>query len=494
MANAPKNSNESTGGESAPDRWTSRILFAVSLATLLMLVVAIIEENVLSEWRWHQRDYRQLQANSGDAGQREPADDIRIELRQVDLPQFGTSDRCVTCHLGIDNPSMSDAAQPHRTHPGTILADHPTAEFGCTICHRGQGEATNFKEAKAIDVHWDYPLLPRELTESSCGDCHDPDGHLMARHAPQLASGRRLFVDRGCPSCHKLAGTGGQLGPALDGEGRKTRHELPMGHIAGEHTLANWLVQHFLDPQKIVAASRMPPPNLTPGEIRDLTTYMLSLQGRDLPQHYIAPDAVAAWNRRLHEPTLDGEVLYASHCMICHGDGTFGKWDPFFQSFIPAVRGPGLRTVADEAFLRSQVAQGRPGTIMPGWEPQAGGLSEEQLDALLEYLVGRNESQGIVPRPAPTSLAGGDADRGRQLFEQNCSACHGAAGIGGIAPMLANRVFLRNATDTLIAETIVNGRADTAMPSFSGADEASGLTETEIRDLLAYIRSLDSST
>jgi mono/diheme cytochrome c family protein len=494
MVNAPKIRKGSSGGGSAPGRWTSHILFIVSLATLLMLVIAIVEENVLSEWRWHQRDYRQLQATSGDARQRELADDIRIELRQVDLPRLGTSDRCVTCHLGVDNPAMADAAQPHRAHPGKILSDHPTAEFGCTICHRGQGEATNFKEAKAIDVHWDYPLLPRELTESSCGVCHDPGGPLMAGHAPRLASGRRLFVDRGCPSCHKLGGIGGQLGPALDGEGRKTRHELPMGPVAGEHTLANWLVQHFLDPQKVVAGSRMSPPKLTPGEIRDLTTYMLSLQGRDLPQHYIAPDAVAAWYRRLHEPMLDGEILYSIYCMNCHGEGTFGRWDPFFQSFMPAVRGPGLRAMADEGFLRSQIAQGRPGTIMPGWEQHAGGLSDGQFDALLEYLMGRNEPQGIVPRAAPTNLAGGDAGRGQQLFDQNCSACHGAAGIGGIAPMLANRVFLQNAADMLIAETIVNGRADTAMPSFGGVDGAAGLTDTEIRDVLAYIRSLDSNT
>ena len=53
-----------------------------------------------------------------------------------------------------------------------------------------------------------------------------------------------------------------------------------------------------------------------------------------------------------------------------------------------------------------------------------------------------------------------------------------------IAPSLANASFQKAATDAFIAQTIRLGRDNTPMPSFARA----GLTETDIGDVLAYIR------
>ena len=306
-------------------------------------------------------------ATSPDERQRKLGDAFKIEIRQVDLPQFGTTDRCVSCHVGMDNPAMAGKPQPYCPHSGDYLEHHPPTKYGCTICHRGQGAATNFHEAKATDVFWDYPLLPRRLTQASCGACHAADSPLMAQHAPALALGRQLFVDRGCQSCHKLGGVGGQLGPALDGEGQKIKHQLPMAHIKGDHTLPNWLAQHFTYPQAVVPGSQMRPPRLTPAENEALTTYMLSLSKRDLPQTYIPPDWIAARDRELHQKEMDPAVLFRHYCASCHSDGTYATWDPFFKRFMPAVRGPGLRGVEDKAYLRTAIEQGRPGTLMPGW-------------------------------------------------------------------------------------------------------------------------------
>jgi mono/diheme cytochrome c family protein len=305
------------------------------------------------------------------------------------------------------------------------------------------------------------------------------------QHAPALALGRKLFVERGCQSCHKLDGVGGQLGPALDGEGQKIKHQLPMAHIQGDHTLANWLEQHFANPQAIVPGSQMRPPRLTPAEKEALTIYMLSLSKRDLPQTYIPGDWIAARDRELHHKEMGPSALFRRYCAGCHSDGTYSTWDPFFKRFNPAVRGPGLRGVADKEYLRTAIEQGRPGTLMPGWNRSAGGLTDEQIGKLVDYLAAGDERPPQPRRPL-NGVSGGNSVRGGELFTQLCAGCHGA---NKLAPSLSNSVFQKSATDELIVQTIRNGRADTAMPAFQ-REGAAGLTDDEVRDLLAFLRSL----
>jgi mono/diheme cytochrome c family protein len=362
-------------------------------------------------------------------------------------------------------------------------------KYGCTICHQGQGAATNFREAKATDVFWDFPLLPAQLTQASCGRCHAPDSPLMTEHAPKLVRGRKLFVERGCQSCHKLHGVGGQLGPALDGEGDKIKHQLPMAHIKGEHTLANWLGQHFDHPQEIVPGSKMRPPRFTRPENQAMTIYMLSLRQRDLPVSYYAPDRIVALSESLRHQEKDPAVLYNRFCVNCHGQGTYSTWDRFFGRFMPAVRGPGLRALADRAYLRTAIEQGRPGTLMPAWGKSAGGLTSEQIDILGDYLARGDGRPPQSLRPAPP-LQGGDARRGRNLYTQLCSGCHGG---NQLAPSLMNPVFLKSASAEFLAQTIVNGRADTPMPAFQRPGRA-GLTDEEVCDLVTFLRSLDKES
>lgn len=467
------------------DRWAKRVLLAASAVTVLFLVGAAVRENVLSSWRYFQRKYRSELAASDDERLQKAAGSFAVEIRQVDLPQLGTTDRCVSCHVAIDNPLMADNQQPLRVHSGDLLKHHPVERYGCTICHQGQGAAMNFEEAKASDVYWDFPLLPAQLTQASCGICHAADSPLMAKHAPKLALGRQLFVERGCQSCHKIGGVGGQLGPVLDGEGRKIKHQLPMGHVKGDHTLANWLGQHFDSPQTIVPGSQMRPPRLTRAENEALTIYMISLQNRDLPQTYVGGDRITARDRELHHKETNPAVLYNQFCVNCHGDGTFSTWDRFFNRFAPAVRGPGLRALADRAYVKGAIEKGRPGTAMPAWSKAAGGLTDAQIDKLVDYLLAGDDRppQKLVAAPKPAT---GDANRGNELFTQLCNGCHG---LPRLAPSLGNPAFQRQASDDFIARTIANGRSDTAMPTFQGAGSM-GLTDAEVRDLVAYIRSL----
>jgi mono/diheme cytochrome c family protein len=152
---------------------------------------------------------------------------------------------------------------------------------------------------------------------------------------------------------------------------------------------------------------------------------------------------------------------------------------------MPAVRGPGLRSVADQQYLETAIADGRPGTLMPAWGKTAGGLSSSQVSALAQYLLAGDGRPAQTLRPAPT-VKGGNARRGRELFTQVCAGCHAG---NKLAPSLGNPVLQRSADDDFLARTIRNGRADTAMPAFQ-RDGADGLTDAEIRDLVAHLRSL----
>jgi cbb3-type cytochrome c oxidase subunit III len=393
-----------------------------------------------------------------------------------------TVDRCVTCHNGIDDPRMADVPLPHRTHPGHILDKHPVDRFGCTVCHHGQGAAMTFSEAKADDVFWDYPLLPPDMTESTCVTCHDA-AKLPSDQIPLLSAGRKLYEQKSCGSCHKLNGRGGALGPALDNEGAKTKHQLIMTFLKPPHTTWDWQMAHFRDPGSVVQDSLMRNPTVTDRDARSLTVYMLSQWKKDVPESYLAPDKIEQKYLMLHPTPLTGQQVYEQYCAACHGTGTYSRWDKKFKRFIPAIRGASLVANASPEYLQANIEQGRPGTQMPGWGSHAGGLMPEEISAVIAYL--RSGAPPASTKPIPALI--GDPKNGVALFLRNCAGCHGMNGRGGIAPEIGNPVFQRAASDELIVRTIREGRVGTAMPAFQRA-EAPALNDQDIADLLAFVR------
>lgn len=465
-----------TGDPSRAFKWVTAVC---SVVTIGFLAAAAVRENVSADWRRRQAAYRSiLEGKAANEAARATARNLPIEIRQVVVPALHVVDRCVSCHLGIDDPRMTDQPNPHRTHPKGLLTIHRVEKFGCTICHQGQGAALDFAEAKAEDYFWDYPLLPAKYTEATCASCHDPRA-LPAGSADKLVLGMKLFEQKGCGGCHKLNGKGGQLGPALDNEGLKTKHQFIRANLKGSQTTWNWFAEHFRDPAGIVAGSFMPMPALSPPQVEALTVFMLSLRRRDLPSEYLAPDKIDDQYTRLHPPVPDGEALYRRYCIACHDTGLHSRWDKKFARFVPGIRNAAFVRTADGQSLEANIREGRPGTRMPGWGPKAGGFSEAELKALVAYLrlsAPPTDLEGAPPR--------GEAAHGAVLFARQCAGCHGIDGKGPIAPSLANPVFQDLATDEFIARTIRSGRENTPMPAFG----RSGFTEAQIGDLLAYIR------
>jgi len=93
-----------------------------------------------------------------------------------------------------------------------------------------------------------------------------------------------------------------------------------------------------------------------------------------------------------------------------------------------------------------------------------------EMDAMVAYLqklgtgIPKTAAAAVVgelKNPFPKDPAAMQA--GQQLFAQNCAACHGARGEGGIGPELAADSY----PDEVLFELIYSGIPDNGMPSFA---------------------------
>jgi len=91
------------------------------------------------------------------------------------------------------------------------------------------------------------------------------DLYAVPRADPGVAHGKALYAQHGCAGCHRIHGEGGAIAPDLSyvGDARPDRE---------------WHYKHFRDPQSVSPGSFMPKLPLTAQELRDLTSYMLSLK------------------------------------------------------------------------------------------------------------------------------------------------------------------------------------------------------------------------
>ncbi len=282
----------------------NRIFAAAVIFILIVLIVIFYKENN-KEWMHYQKSYNEKMA----AKLNDPSYlKTPFKIEQIWLPQLNTTDRCMTCHLGVSNPLAVDEPQPLTSHPGDFLKTHPVEKFGCTICHQGDGQVVSVEETHGAVHHLNRQLLAKEYSQASCPKCHIElhDASVTVKDFPGAAAffnGRDLSNQLGCKGCHNINGDGGTIGPELTGLGSKTElaffliHDF--NHVEGHHTMSHWIYEHFLDPQKIVpgnpelsfAATIMPNFGLTEEQAKVLTIYTLGLRDpkvEAIPYEYIA--------------------------------------------------------------------------------------------------------------------------------------------------------------------------------------------------------------
>ncbi len=543
---------------------SKHLLLWSSIGVLTLLIVAAVDENYWKEWRRIQKATRSAEGA------------IDVRLRQVINPGLAISDRCVSCHVGM-SPGEQDIFGASVVAPHKPVVHQPT-EMGCTICHGGQGRATDKADAHGAVRFWPQPMLPTKYSYAGCGTCHTPlhipsrvalekgrsaferldcyachrldgrggtlrpggggmegpdlshvglkgfdagwyDKHLKSYEgatagtwrdafgpideserqalslflssrigAPRLIEAKALFNSVGCLGCHKVGGTGGDAGPDLSRSGERDPGQLNFTSVKGEHTLSNWLAEHFRSPVATVQGSQMPMLGLTESEIDLLTLYTLSLRRRELPSVYLPKDRVQAMRFGEREFATDGATVFSAICAGCHGRDGKGIRYPGVPPF-PSIINPDFLELASDEFIVQTITKGRSGRKMLAWGEKEGGLRPDEIRAVVGYLRQAAGNIAAKPETEPPRWVRGDVKLGSRLFTANCAGCHGQRGEGGEGPALNNKTLLGFATDRFLVDTISRGRRGTAMQSFlTPSPVRAALTPSEIETIVAFIR------
>jgi Cytochrome c len=267
-----------------------RAFGSLSLLFLISLAIAPSKDH-FSQWRHYQNSYLKMIRGRGDAVtlRRHFQDGIQ----QIWIPELGVVDRCTSCHVGVKEASLTDVSLPFRRHP---VIPHNVDQFGCVMCHRGQGAATTVEEAHMSTLAWEEPMLPERYIESSCGQCH----HASLVGTPQLNEGRRLMARYGCVHCHTVK--------LPEGGSLKAEDDAPsLSHIA-DKTTREWIYAWLKDPQAYAASAKMPSFKLSDGEARDIAAFLMA---NSTP---VSGDRLALPQSAASDPTAGASLYGESFC------------------------------------------------------------------------------------------------------------------------------------------------------------------------------------
>jgi len=182
---------------------------------------------------------------------------------------------------------------------------------------------------------------------------------------------------------------------------------------------------------------------------------------------------------------IKGERLYKQNCIFCHQADAIGK-----PGVAPSLTNQEFLSTASDKFIKGTIRDGRTGTGMPPFAH----LGRSGITAIVAYLRSHatqpNRSAQIDRQPRSQ----GDARYGKLWFDNICSTCHGVKGdgylAGGTGTAIGTASFLSKATDGFIRETIKHGRDNTRMIGYSGPEAMANLSDREIDDIIAYMRTI----
>jgi mono/diheme cytochrome c family protein len=199
----------------------------------------------------------------------------------------------------------------------------------------------------------------------------------------------------------------------------------------------------------------------------------------------------AAAQEGIDQEKLDqGARLYAENCAVCHGPDGKGRIGATLAKNWPSIR-PDLA-------IQETIQNGVPGSPMPAWSASNGGpLSDEEIGALVYYILSWETGGPILATPGPTFTprpaispvpdVEGDPNKGAVLYDQNCAVCHGPNGEGRIGATL-DKSWPSIRPDLRVKNTIANGVDGSPMPAWSQAN-GGPLGESDINDLVSFILS-----
>jgi mono/diheme cytochrome c family protein len=318
------------------------------------------------------------------------------KIDQVWIEDIKRAERCMTCHGGVEKAVFEKSQGVFGKHPADFLKTHPIKNFGCTLCHDGDGMGLTVSAGHGQDVHWNRPLLSGELVQSSCRRCHPyneqiPE-HIFFPQAPVLSRGKNLYITKGCRGCHELAGF------------ERPRSIAPLLSRVGEKVGHQWLTAWLKRPKDYLPDTIMPFFDLPPEEIEALKAFLLSRPESKM--------VVGTGTNMEPANSANGKKLIDKiGCLGCHKisdrGGTFG---------------PDLSRVAEKidpswpmAWVKNPLSYD-PETVMPDFR-----LQDKEIADIAEYLLtlGKKETAAVL------AINPKKIDEGQKLFGQRgCTGCH----------------------------------------------------------------------
>jgi mono/diheme cytochrome c family protein len=399
---------------------------ALAITSVLFLAVLAVSpvKDYLSPWRRYEKAYVKFAQARPDT--KRLLADYQPGIHQIWVPKMGVVDRCTTCHLGITQASLRDPSvpQPFRAHP---LIPHHIEDWGCVVCHRGQGRATEVSEAHETTLAWEKPMLPVHYIQASCGVCHRAD----IPQTPQLNRGRELLVRFNCVGCHKLEGIQrpAMLGPDLTNVGTKVSRAWIYKWLKEPRTITDAQGNVVVDGVVNEDEPRMPKFRLGEKELLGLSAYLASLKSRPIEPYKFDPRVLAKWQKNPNA-VQQGELRFRQmFCTDCHSLAVVRAGT---TQLIGGDIGPELSKVGSKvnsdwllAWLRDPESY-LPRTLMPRYQ-----WSDEDLYTVSQYITNRLTDPDLLSDVPKLGAATPDeVQLGRRLFvEKGCASCHLIEGV-----------------------------------------------------------------
>lgn len=383
----------------------ARAFGVVSIVLLLSLAIAPAKD-YFSEWRHYQSQYVKLIHSRADAVTLQKH--LQHGIQQIWIPEQNVVDRCTTCHVALKETTLTDVKlQPFRKHPAI---PHTLTQFGCVICHRGQGAATTVEEAHSSTLAWEQPILPAKYIESGCGQCHLSS----LPGTPTLNQGRRLLAHEECVNCHTVKMPDGTVMSA-------TTQAPPLTHI-GDKTTREWIFAWIKDPQAYASTATMPNFGFNDDEARDVSAFLMS---QSAPLHATGPAApVLTAASAQADPTAGASLYGESFCASCHAVQNAAG------NMVGGDLGPELTNIGTKAkpqwlqdWLRNPTDYD-PKTQMPHYR-----FNDKQIATLTAFLMAK-KNDDLLANVHLSEATPEQIKHGRTLvIEYGCASCHEINGI-----------------------------------------------------------------
>jgi len=277
----------------------------------------------------------------------------------------------VNLYLAETGRKQLELGQPLLAHPNlelyvTVDSAHPKQKMGCTVCHEGNPQETDFVLAAhspptheveehwkekyydtvlgvptmtfaTVEHYWDRPMRLPKYTEGSCAKCHEHITDIARfqgeREGARINLGEHLFVTVGCINCHNVDEIADAQPLAADGSGQRLeprRVGPDLTNVASKLT-PEFVQQWAYFPQRFRPSTRMPhfflqenndadsansfdtdPVTRTQTEVAAMTRYLFAVSAdwEPLP----VPEGVDGDAER-------GRALFEKiGCLACHGN------------------------------------------------------------------------------------------------------------------------------------------------------------------------------